>query len=138
MKTRRFLLLLATILFFSCAARAQAAHSVMLTWTASSDAVTNPALTYNIYRLNGACPAIAPTAVSGSGFTKLNTTAITTTTFTDSTVAPGMYCYFASSFVNSAESMPSNDASGIIQPKSPTSFGVSSVAEMIQVEVPRA
>lgn len=126
------------LLFLATSASAQAAHTVTLSWTASTDATTNPALTYNMYRLNGACPAAAPAAISGSGFTKQNATPLATTTFTDSSVSPGVYCYFASAFVNSAESIPSNDASAIIQPKSPTSLGVSSVAEMIQVEVPKA
>jgi len=102
-------------------------HSVALTWTASTDAAANPSITYAVYRLNGACPAVAPTSVSGSGFTQINATGITTTTYTDSTVTPGTYCYFATAFINSTQSVPSNDAQGIIQPKPPTSFGVSSV-----------
>jgi len=102
-------------------------HSVVLTWTNSVDAAANPSITYAVYRLNGACPAVAPTAVSGSGFTQINTTGITTTTYTDSTVTPGTYCYFGTAFLNSTQSIPSNDAQAIIQPKPMTSFGVSSV-----------
>ena len=104
-----------------------AQHSVTVTFTASADAAANPSITYAVYRLNGACPAIAPTSVSGSGFTQINATGITTTTYTDSTVTPGTYCYFGTAFINSTQSVPSNDAQGIIQPKPPTSFGVSSV-----------
>lgn len=114
---------------------AQNPHSVALTWTASTDAAANPTLTYNVYRLNGACPAVAPTSVSGSGFIKLNAAAITTTTFSDSGIAPGTYCYFATAFLNSTESVPSNDAAGIVQPKPPTSFGVSAVAWLRMIEV---
>jgi hypothetical protein len=114
----------------SGAARAQAAHSVGLTWTASTDAAANPSLAYNVYRLNGACPAVAPTSVSGSGFTKINTASVTTTAYTDSTVAPGTYCYFATAFISATESVPSNDASAIVQPKSPTSLGVTTVTEL--------
>jgi hypothetical protein len=117
---------------------AQTVHSVMLTFTASVDAAANPTLTYNMYRLNGSCPAVAPTSISGSGFTRLNATAITTTTFKDVGVAPGTYCYFASAFLNSTESVPSNDASGIVQPAAPTSLGISVVARnyMFEVKVP--
>jgi hypothetical protein len=126
---------------FAPSASAQTAHSVTLAWTASSDAAANPSLTYNVYRLNGACPATAPTAISGSGFTKLNTSGLTTTTYKDTTVAPGVYCYFASAFLNTAESVPSNDAQGTILPAAPTSLGITAVAEawrspMVQVKVP--
>jgi hypothetical protein len=129
------LLTLAFLSLYPCPSQAQAAHSVALTWTASTDAAANPTLTYNVYRLNGACPATAPTSVSGSGFTKLNAAAITTTTFSDSGIAPGTYCYFATAFLNTTESIPSNDAAGIVQPKPPTSFGISAVA-ILQVTVP--
>lgn len=112
--------------FFGGAASAQA-HSVALAWTASADAAANPTLSYNVYRLNGACPATAPTSVSASGFTKLNSAAITTTAYTDSGIAPGTYCYFATAFLNSTESNPSNDASGIVQPAIPTSLGVTTI-----------
>lgn len=105
-------------------------HSVGLTWTASTDAAANPTLTYNAYRLNGACPAVAPTSISGSGFTKINTAAVTTTTYSDANIAPGTYCYFATAFLNSTESIPSNDASAIVQPAAPTSFGVTQVTQL--------
>lgn len=126
------------VLIFAVSANAQNTHTVSLAWTASSDAAANSSLTYNVYRLNGACPATAPAAISGSGFTKLNTTPITTTAYVDSGLAPGTYCYFASAFLNLTESNPSNDASGIVQPKAPTSFGVTAVAKlttMIEVKV---
>lgn len=127
---KKLLLLALLLLFVIGPVHAQAAHSVALAWTASSDAAANPSLTYNMYRLNGACPAVAPTAISGSGFTKINTAAITTTAYTDSTVAPGTYCYFGSAFLNLTESNPSNDASAVIQPKPMTSLGVTSVASL--------
>jgi len=123
---KRIGLLIGFLLMFSVVAEAQG-HTVTLNWTASSDAVANPTLTYNTYRLNGACPATAPTSVSGSGFTKINTAAITTTTYANTGVAPGTYCYFATSFLNSTESVPSSDASAIALPAAPTSFGVSTV-----------
>jgi hypothetical protein len=121
------LLTLAFLSLYPCPSQAQAAHSVALTWTASTDAAANPTLTYNVYRLNGACPATAPTSVSGSGFTKLNTAAITTTTFSDSGIAPGTYCYFSTAFLNATESIPSNTAQALVAPAAPTSLGVTSI-----------
>jgi hypothetical protein len=118
------------LLCLTSSAKAQAAHSVGLTWTASTDAAANPSLAYNVYRLNGACPAVAPTSVSGSGFTKINTASVTTTAYTDSTVAPGTYCYFATAFISATESVPSNDASAVVQPKSPTSLGVTTITKL--------
>lgn len=105
-------------------------HSVGLTWTASTDAAANPTLAYNVYRLNGACPAVAPTSISASGFTKINTAAVTTTTYSDASVAPGTYCYFASAFLNLTESNPSNDAAAIVQPAAPTSMGVTTITRL--------
>ena len=126
MKSLKYLLLAVLLLFASSAE----AHSVALTFTASSDAATNPTLAYNMYRLNGACPAVAPTSVSGSSFTKINAAAINTTAYTDANVAPGTYCYFATAFVTTAESNPSNDASAFVQPIAPTSLGVTTVTKL--------
>ena len=60
------------------------AHTASLSYTVSGDA----GATYNIYRITGACPT---TAV---GFTKVNTTPVSTLTYTDSPAA-GSYCYYA-------------------------------------------
>lgn len=127
MKKLCFSILILLFLAWPASMQAQVIHTVTLTWTASADAAANPGLTYNVYKLNGACPATAPTSVSGSGFTKLNTSPITTTTFTDSGLQPGAYCYFASALLNSVESIPSNTAQATIQPAPPTSFGITSV-----------
>ena len=105
-------------------------HSVGLAATASADAAANPTLTYNVYRLNGACPATAPTSISASGFTKINAAALTTPAYTDANVAPGTYCYFMTAFLNTTESNPSNDASAAVQPAAPTSFGVTTVVQL--------
>lgn len=133
-------LIFSSILFLLFAAAspaaAQSGHSVTLAWTASADAAANPTLTYNVYRLNGSCPAVAPTAVSTSGFTKMNTAALLTTGYTDATVSVGTYCYFATAFLTATESIPSNDASGMILPKPPTSLGVPTITEMLEVTVP--
>lgn len=56
-------------------ATVSAAHpTVDLSWVAS----TTPGVTYNVYR----------TAVSGSGYVKMNATPISTLTFTDTTAFP--------------------------------------------------
>jgi hypothetical protein len=104
---------LALALAFAAPAKAQ--HSASLSWTASSDAAANPSMGYNVYRLAGACPT------SGTaGFTKLNSTPVTTTSFTDSTIALGNACYYVTATLNGAESVPSNTASAVILPGAPT------------------
>ena len=99
--------------FFASPARAQ--HSASLSWTASSDAAANPSLGYNVYRLAGACPASGTT-----GFTKLNASPVTATTFSDATVGLGAACYYVTATLNGAESVPSNTASAVILPGAPT------------------
>lgn len=102
-------------LALSSATPVKAQHSASLTWGASSDAAANPTLSYNVYRLSGACPA------SGTaGFTKLNTAPVTTLTFTDSTIALGNACYYVTATLNGAESVPSNTASAVVLPGAPT------------------
>jgi hypothetical protein len=59
------------------AARAQ--HSVILTWTASTDAAANPSLTYNVYR--------SPTCTGT--FAKRNSSPITSTSYAETGVLPG-------------------------------------------------
>lgn len=92
------------------------AHSAILSWTASPDAGVG----YNIYRLGSSCPVTAPTTAGTGGFVKLNTTANSTLTFTDSTVALGAACYYVTATLNGAESVPSNTASAVLVPGSPT------------------
>jgi hypothetical protein len=102
-------------LALSLATPVRAQHSASLTWGASPDAAANPTLSYNVYRLSGACPT------SGTaGFTKLNTTPVTTLTFTDSTIALGNACYYVTATLNGAESVPSNTASAVVLPGVPT------------------
>lgn len=95
-------------------ARAQS-HSVSLEWTASTDS----GVSYNVYRFSGACPA------SGTaGFSKITTATVIATAYTDTTVAPGSYCYYATAVLNGAESLPSNLVSAVILPAAPTSLSV--------------
>jgi hypothetical protein len=110
---RRKLIRLAffAIFILFCTADHAQAHSVALSWTASAD----PGVSYNIYRLSGAC-----LAASTSGFSKITATPLTATTYTDSIVTPGTYCYYATSVFNGAESVPSNLAPAVILPAAPT------------------
>jgi len=102
-----------SLMFFASPARAQ--HSASLSWTASSDAAANPTLGYNVYRLAGACPASGT-----SGFTKLNTSPVTATIYSDATVGLGSVCYYVTATLNGAESVPSNTASAVVLPGAPT------------------
>ena len=76
-------------------------HTVDLSWTASADAVS-----YNIYR----------GTVSGGPYTMINTSADSTTAYTDSTVASGQTYYYVATAVNSEsqESGYSNQATAVI------------------------
>lgn len=97
-------------LLFTAAAFAQS-HQVTLVWTDTA----NPAgTTYNAFRQTGACPATAPTAITG--FTQLNASAIAVKAYTDSTVTGGQtYCYIVTAVPSTGpQSAPSNDAQAIV------------------------
>ncbi|MFY9690029.1 MAG: hypothetical protein WA369_03725 [Candidatus Acidiferrales bacterium] len=82
----------------------RAQHNVSLAWTASTSAVGNPSLTYNVYR-SSSC--------SGT-FTLLNTAPISATNFLDGAVPPGSYCYEATAVLAGLESTASNQASAVV------------------------
>jgi hypothetical protein len=93
-------------------------HSATVTWTAPAGATG-----YNVWRLNGACPATLP---SPTGFTKINAAPITVLTYTDngfplSPLPPGIYCYYVTAVYPSAESGPSNTVQGNVAPFAPPS-----------------
>lgn len=91
-------------------------HAVALAWTASIDAVANSTLTYNLYRAASSC-------ATASSFTKVNTAAISGTSFTDSSVTVGnTYCYQATSVLNGLESVDSNQTAAVILPAPPTAL----------------
>jgi hypothetical protein len=115
MHLKSFTLVFFVILTLLCAAARAQAHSVSLTWTASADG----GVSYNVYRFSGACPSTGT-----SGFSKITLSPATATTYTDSTAAPGTYCYYATSVLNGAESAPSNLASAVILPAAPTSLSI--------------
>jgi hypothetical protein len=73
-------------------------HSVSLSWTASTDS----GVSYNLYRLAGACPTSGTT-----GFVKINASPISGLTYSDTRIGPGDYCYYATATLNGAESVPS-------------------------------
>jgi fibronectin type 3 domain-containing protein len=77
-------------------------HSVLLSWDASNSTVAG----YNVYR----------STVSGSGFTKLNLSLITTLTYTDTTVQNGTTYFYVARAVDSSgnESVDSTQASATI------------------------
>jgi hypothetical protein len=86
-------------------AKAQS-HTVTLTWVKSADTVTG----YNVYRLNAACPATAPatvTAALAAGFTKITAATVGGSPYTDTGLAAGAYCYFATSVAGTVEGVPS-------------------------------
>jgi hypothetical protein len=104
----------AAIILISAPVHAQA-HSVSLKWNPSTD----DGVSYNVYRLSGACPSSGT-----SGFSKITGTPLAGTTYTDSTVAAGTYCYYATSVLNGAESAPSNLAAAVILPAAPAALSV--------------
>jgi hypothetical protein len=77
-------------------------HTVTLDWTASTSSVAG----YNVYR----------GTQSGGTYTKLNSSLVTGTTFTDSTAQAGQTYYYVTTAVdsNSVESVYSNEASAVI------------------------
>lgn len=95
---KRILVLVLSLALAAAALPAQTAHSVVLSWTASSDAAANPGLTYNIFRGPGTC-------LASTVFTQINTSPVTTITFTDTNVTIGAwYCYGVQSVLNGATS----------------------------------
>jgi hypothetical protein len=80
-------------------AASNAPHTAMLTWKASTSKVNG----YNVYR----------STTSGSGFTKINSSLVTTTSFEDSTVQNGKTYFYVTTSVDSAgdQSSDSNQVS---------------------------
>lgn len=115
MRLKSIALLFFVNLVLLCAPVYAQAHAVSLTWTASTDG----GVSYNIYRLSGACPSSGT-----SGFSKITGTPVSGTAYTDSNVAAGTYCYYATSVLNGAESAPSNLASAVILPAAPTALSI--------------
>jgi hypothetical protein len=77
-------------------------HSVLLTWNASTSTVSG----YNIYR----------STVSGTGYTKINSSLVAVLSYTDSSLQSGTTYYYVTTAVDStgAESVFSNEVSAPI------------------------
>lgn len=78
-------------------------HSVVLTWTASASANIAG---YNVYR----------STTSGSGYTQINSSLVTSTTYTDPTVAAGQTYYYVTTAVDNSnnQSAYSNQAQATV------------------------
>jgi fibronectin type 3 domain-containing protein len=83
-------------------ATAQQAHSVALSWNASTSTVSG----YNVYR----------TTMSGTWYTKLNSSLVPSLAYTDSTVQNGTTYYYVTTALDSSgnESFYSNETQAII------------------------
>ena len=118
-----FLLLAALAFLIAPTAHAQS-HSVAMSWTAPTG--TPAATGYFVYRANGAC-------ANGIVFTQLNTAAITTLTYTDSSstlATNGVYCYqVTATDAAGIQSIPSNQVAATIPGPSaaPTGLVITSV-----------
>lgn len=88
------------------------AHSASVSWTASADAQSG--LTYTIARGTGACTPTVPTlTVLASG--------LTATSYVDSSVVPGVYCYSITAVMGGQTSAPLQ-GSGIIPVAAPSTI----------------
>lgn len=97
---------LAVMAIFSAPAALAQSQSTYLRWAPSSDAASNPSLTYNVYRAS---------SCSGA-FAKINTAPVTGTIYLDNQPPPGSYCYRVTAVLNGVESNPSNTATATILP----------------------
>lgn len=114
-KASKYLIALLLTLSTGCWAQT-AGHSVALTWTAGLD---NQG--FNVYRSTGTCPASVSDAPLTTGFTKIaSLTASTPTSYTDSSVTLGAWCYFVTATAQAngttLESGPSNTVNPSVLP----------------------
>ena len=89
------------------------AHTVVLSWTASTDGIEG----YNIYR------GTSPSAEN----TLLNLSPIIGTTFTDTTPTDGEFFYVVRSVKGGIESVNSNESIARILPAPPTALTIVSI-----------
>lgn len=101
------------MLLIASALLAQTQHSANLTWV---DGQNPPGVTYSVYRAPGLC--------SGTPvFAKL-ASALTTTTYQDTTVTPGNYCYSVTATVEGMESPQSAPAPASVPAFAPSNLNV--------------
>ena len=108
------------ILLLAALAVAQTTTPVKLSWTAPALVLTvgggpSVAITYNVYRSAGVCPASVakpyPTPIASN---------VAATTYQDSLTAPGAYYYWVTDVFAGAESLPSNLAPYVLAAPPPT------------------
>lgn len=95
-------------------AQAQAGRSVIVSWTDPNTGLTGQ--TYSVYRAPGLC--------SGTPVFAKIATGLTQKTFTDPSVAPGLYCYTATVSANSIESPQASSVSATVGPLALTGINV--------------
>ncbi len=89
----------------------QTPRSVTLNW---ADTINPVATVYNVYRSTGACSV-------SSVFAKIASN-LTAKTYTDTTVQPGIYCYYATSFLNTLESVASMQTQATVSVATPVTL----------------
>jgi hypothetical protein len=87
------------------------AHQATFSWTASTDTVAG----YDVFR---------GTSSGGESTTPLNSSPITGTTYTDTTLTPGTWYYVAKSTEGGALSVASDEVVVVILPAPPTNFAL--------------
>ena len=106
---------------FLCASTtcvAQAAHSVTLTWTASSDSTPGTPESVTVYKAEGQCPA---DGVQVTNFGVVATNQPASGSFQDASVLGGhTYCYFTTTTVGGIVSPPSNATQVTVGVRAPT------------------
>lgn len=90
------------------------AHSVSISWTASTDAVDG----YNVYKGSAA----------GAETVKVNAALITTDSFVDANASLGTSFYAVKSSLGGVESLLSNSIEAVILPAAPTNVVLVSAA----------
>lgn len=116
---KKIISILSAVLFAAASMNAQAAHSVALSWSASSDSTSTTPGTVSVFRATGACPA---SGISGLTFAKIATSISAAGPYTDTTVTVGTWCYYVAADIGGAESGPSNTFQAPIIPAAPTAL----------------
>jgi hypothetical protein len=91
----------------------QTTHKAVLSWV---DTLNPSGTTYTILRATGLCSGTPAFSTLASG--------VTTTTYTDSTVTPGNFCYQVEATVGGVLSAPSNSVVGAVPAFPPTQLTV--------------
>ena|ERR1035437_3652675 len=119
MNFKKTFLPIAAFLLMSCAA---SAHTVTLTLTRSVDDTGAAGSGYTAYRMNGVCPSDVSNTV---GFTVVSPALFTTTTFIDTGMLPGTYCYVITfTSATATESVPSNHVNAVDKNAPPSGLKV--------------